>query len=87
MNQRQAKRIALATAGAEILLGNTIACIDDNLTVADAERFEKARKELAYSWLKRAGFPGHCPSSTEILKTVLGDEYDFEFSESVPNIR
>ena len=72
MNKRQALRIALATNASYILFGAETEGVTNQLSDADAERYEEAQKEMAWAMLRRAGFdePMNAP---EIVAIVLSN--------------
>lgn len=74
MNQRQAKRIALAVEGSFILFGATSDTVTDWMTPEELAKFHAAHDALGRELLRRAGFdrPMH---GDEILRVVMGEDF------------
>lgn len=78
MTKRQLKRIALATEAHYILTGAGTDCVTDRLSEKDADRFQRAQYEVAYGWLRQAGFAVEPKSLDEIFEAVLGRKHAYD---------
>lgn len=71
MNARQARRIALAANASYILFGASTEGITLDMSDSDAQRYEKAQREMAWQMLRKAGFDEPMQAD-EIVAAVLG---------------
>ena len=70
MNKRQLKKLALITTASEIIAGNSMDCVTDNISEADQIRFEQVRYDMAYALLRRVGLNSSM-SADEAINFVL----------------
>lgn len=71
MNARQAMRIALAANASYILFGASTEGVTQDMSEADAQRYEDAQRKLAWQMLRRAGFDEPMQAD-DIIAAVLG---------------